>query len=253
MILVYGNMQRPNGEVGVSITRKALKDSAQRYWAHEETWVIDGMITTHVSPESSAISYIRQQCAMVESMFAVEERDLGLRLASGGWSHHRIQNATTVGGVRIVDPVSYPESNGTEGVTHRKYRVTLMAIRPTVTTQLMQDMVLSFEETCQYEGGGARDIYVETLTGRPQRQRARQNTVYRVTQKGSAVGLHSRPPVPPPIWPSSRIAERPVVTMGHPRRVGSSLIEWPITWQYVFESSSPLIGYPNEWGQTYGT
>lgn len=253
MILQYANQNRPNGEVGVTVNRRALLDGAQQYWAYEEIWTIEGWIRTQASPESAARTYIKTQQAAVERMFSANGRDLKLLMPDGRTAtHHVLLNSQTLGGVRIVEPVSYSDYTGTSLVTHCKYRVVLQGIKPTATTQLLGDRVLDFKEELSREGGGYRDAYVETALGRPQRQRARRYTPYRVIQKGSAVGLYTRPTIPPPIWPQAAISPEPAIVTGAPERVGSALVRWPISWQYIFESAFPLIGFPNEWGQTYG-
>lgn len=246
MILQIGTHKRRNGEVEVSITKKSLRTDADTPWAHEETWALNGMIVS----QTGSLTYIKSQTAALEAAF-VDGLDVKLLFPDGSTvSHHALISADCVGGVRVMMPPQYQDGKGPQGVTYRTWQAQVTAIVPIPVGQLNTGL-RSFTETITRSGGGPRQATIETLTGPPVVQLLRKRTSYKVTQQGSAVGIYVRPQAPPAIWPSALAEGNPVITVGTPRRIGDNYVDWPISWQYTFDSPVPLLGGPNIWGVTY--
>jgi hypothetical protein len=247
MILRYGNHSRANGEVEVVISRNALRTEANTPWAYEEMWALNGMIVS----QAGSLADIKAKTAALEAAFEFDGSDVKLMNPNGTTvSHHQILNANTLGGVKIATPISYQDGKGPQGVCYRNWSCQLKAVIPFATSAL-ETRLHSFTESVEFQGGGFRRGTVETLVGRPVPQTFRQRTSCKVVQRGEAVGLYAYPSIPSPIWPVALADGAPVVTYGQPKRDSGSLTMFPISWQWTFDSPTPLSGRPHIWGVTY--
>lgn len=241
MYAKYGTYRHELGEHTFTVLREAIPSPAGDTWAIRETWNINGVLTnTSGNPNT-----LDTKVAALIAAYGQDNQDLAIILPDGTRSQsHRLLNSDTIGGVRVVRPPSFPKGEGAEGVTYRTFTVTLEAIKPTVATHL----VLSFEETVSWSGGGPEFGYLYPAIGAPVRQQLRRQTTYKATQSGRAVGLSRYPTVPRPIWPMARLRpEETPITKRSPRRVGGSYIEYEISWNYQFESASKLVGGVHLW------
>jgi len=246
MILQYGRNKRPSGECAFSIDRQSLRTDADTIWAYEETWTIQGWLRSQKATAAAARGEIKRLTEEVEDFFSVEGLDLKMLQPGGGETAHNLLAASTIGGTKIVKPPHFLDGNGAQGVTFRTYTVVLAATVP-VDASNVTTLVKSFQETVDVSGGGARFAHLETLVGLPVKQQVRRNTVFRGSQKGQAVGIYAYPSVPAPLWPEALVNANPVVTRGSPKRIGTGYVEYPISWQWEFESAYPLVGRPNRW------
>jgi hypothetical protein len=241
MYVKIGSYRFPRGEVAITISRESLPTDAGTPWARRERWDFQGMIIN----QSGSTTDMAASIAALEAAF-VDNVDIALLLPDGSTSSsHRIVSANTLDGVRVIQPPSFPDGTGSEYITHRSWTAAIEAIIP---LSVVETALLSFVETVQFSGGGPRDGYLEPLVGRPIRQRLKQNTVYRATQQGQAVGLEAYPLIPQPIWPLAQIKAREYAA-DSPRRYGNDFREYPISWLYEFESAYPLLGRPHLWVQ----
>jgi hypothetical protein len=89
-------------------------------------------------------------------------------------------------------------------------------------------------------------VYLPVLNGPAIKQMVQQQTTYRVTQSGRAVGYMGYPFPAAPIWPDAWHSDSSSVTRKLPRLSGSGSsaveTEFEVTWSYQFESASPLLG-----------
>jgi len=239
MKLRYGNYTHPIGEAGVKIARSAIYNDAGIPFAIRETWTIDGMIL------ANSQAAIGTAIAALEAAYASDGRDVALLFDDGTPTEHAIANSATLGGVRVVQPPSFPHGVGAEYSTYRTYQIVLDA------QVLNASGLLSFDESISFTGGGSRVGFVETLQGPPQKQTLVQQTSYRAAQSGRAVGLLGYPIVPNPIWPKDEHTDQRRIDRRAPRRRGgfNSILftEYEVTWSYTFESAKPLNGLPNIW------
>ncbi len=245
MYLRYGSYTHPLGESAIFISRDPVETDAQTTYAIRERWDIQGLLanpTGLVADMSAAINAL-------EVAYARGGYDLTLLMPDGITnSQHLIDSSTTIGGTRIVKPLSYPKGGGSEYVTMRHFTVSVEALIPVSgPTDLM-----SFHETVTYTGGGAKYGYLEPLAGMPIKQLLKRNTVFKATQQGSAVGLYTYPIVPFAIWPA-HLVHLPNLPYDTPRRTGFggavNYTEFLVEWAYEFESSTPLNGNPSRWVQ----
>ena len=243
MFLKYGTFTHPLGEAAVTITRRPVETDARTRYAVLERWDIQGMIS-NPSGSPAAMTVL---LSALESAYSVDGRDIALFLPDNSTpSQHGISSSTTIGGTYIVAPVAYPQGGGVEYVTVRHFTVSIEALRPTATPTGL----LSFSESITQTGGGPRFGHLEPLAGPPVKQLLKQRTIYRATQSGQALGLYSYPHVPAAIWPA-HLLELPDISFGSPRRTGYggavNFTEFPVQWDYKFESAQPLLGAPHLW------
>lgn len=244
MYIRYGTYTHSLGEAAVFISREPVETDAKTTYAVRERWDIQGMLpnpTGVLSDMSAAVNAL-------EVAYAYGGYDLTLLLPDGTNSQHLLDSSRSIGGTRVVKPLSYPDGTGAEYVTMRTFNVSIEAMIPiSGPTNL-----LSFHETLAFAGGGSQYGHLEPLAGMPVRQLLKRNTVYKVTQHGRAVGLYSYPITPYPIWPAY-LLQTPDITRGTPRRIGFggavNYTEFPIEWSYKFESPLPLSGNPSRWVQ----
>lgn len=232
MFVRAGSYQHADSEVAVVITRDPIVDGAGVQYAYIERWTLDGFL---LSDTQAALT---SSLAALERAYNAPLSEMSLWIDAGTPTHHRLFTGNTLGGIRPVGGVEYPEGTGAEYSYYRSFRVVVEAEVP----QAFGDRTLQFRESLEITGGGPRRVLIETRAGPPQPQTVSQQTAFRATQTGEAVGWFSYPPVPAPVWPLSFFAEPPRVTRGQPRKVGqggtAQYVEWPVQWQYTFASAT---------------
>lgn len=250
MILKYGTYTHDLGSVGLVVNVESLRTEADEKWATRHRWTIDGRLTSR-KEESLARLEIKDKCDDLQDAYRYDGKDAILYFPDGiTKSHHVLNSQAAIGGVRVVQPPSFPTSAGVEGVTMRRFQIVLEAIYPVASSQL-STLCKSFTEQLEFGPVGARAGHIETLIGLPQKQRLRLYQTCRVRQVGQAIGLYAYPPVPNPIWPQHVVNGWNPPFYGHPKRIGTELVDWPVSWTYDFESALPLSAKPNIWGITY--
>jgi len=237
MYLAYGTYSHSQGETAIQITRTPEYNEAAQAWAYRERWDVQGLLTNN----SGSLADMQTAIAALEAAYASDGYDLVLHLPDGTATNHAMRTAGAIGGTRIVQPVSYPEGSGPEGVTYRSYSLAVEGLFLTGVGTL-----LSWVESISFSGGGPVYGHIETLKGLPVKQKLRSASVYRAIQQGEAVGISAYPSVPAAIWPTAQVRTGGIRRQS-PRRQGSSYIEFPVSWNYEFESAYPLVGNPTRW------
>lgn len=242
MFLAYGDYRHPLGQPAIVISRRTLFSAANTPLAVVERWEINGLLQAGSAAEMS------EQIDALEAAYSSGGHDLLLYLPDGSTaSSHRLLNAQTLGGVRVVRPPSYPQGRGAEYATIRTFSVALEAELPLLP---LDTALVSYRETLEFRGGGPRFGHLEPLIGLPIKQVLRRHTIFRATQRGEAVGWVAYPTPPSPLWPAA-LVESGTLHAASPRRRGSgealAYTDFPITWSYQFESALPLYGTPNVW------
>lgn len=245
MYLKYGSFTHPLGEAAVFISREPVETEASTRYAIRERWDIQGLICNPTGTATAMSTLI----AALETAYATDGNDLTLYLPDGiTSSQHAIDSSTTIGGTRIVQPLSYPEGEGPEYITMRHFTVAVEALKPVSGPTNL----LSFSESVTYIGGGPRYGHLEPLAGPPVKQLLKNMTIYKATQRGNAVGLYAYPIVPSSMWPAYQL-QLPDISYGSPRRIGyngaTNHTEFPVEWTYEFESAQSLSGSPHTWNQ----
>lgn len=241
MQLKYGSYTHAQGECGISIQQANVRNDGNQVIATRETWQISGMLI------GTSAANIDSQVAALIAAYADDGKDLILLLPNGSQSTHKLLNRNTLGGTHVVQPPSFPEGRGAEGATYRTFALTVEAELPVSGSQFA---LISFEESLSMSGGGPAYGHLEPLVGAPIKQLLKQQTTYRVTQQGSAVGYRLYPTPPGPIWPGA-LVRAPDIQRRGPRRHGSGgntdYSHFTTTWVYQFEAAGALVGVPHAW------
>ena len=243
MLLSWGGFTFPIGWAAVHLARKPELNEAQQQLAIIETVTISGMLLAASPPA------LLQQIALFERAFAQQNQDLLLKLSDGSQEAYALRNRECVGGTRVTTPPSYPEGKGTEFVNRRSFQVVVEGAIPTPGAF---GFLRSFSETLSFTGNGGPLIgHLEPLTGSPIKLQARERTLFRATQSGSAVGYLAYPTARFPLWPSAVLADKMQVSYVSPKRTGNdgaqTYQDFAVTWSYQFESAEPLGGRPGIW------
>lgn len=234
MLLKYGPYAHSLHECAIVISKRAQFSPRGYRRFVRETWQITGWLqATNPAALTAAIADLR-------TAYAATGVDAGLYLDDGQTpTDHVLLSSQTLGGVR-VRALDFPHGTGAEYSTFRSYQITLEADFPEASPTLWD-----FAESLTFLGsGGARRLFLETLDGVPQMQLVSAQTTYRAVQQGRAVGNTGYPVVALPLWPAEEHRDRRQITYVAPERRGPDLVQYIVTWQYSFESTTPLIGLP---------
>ena len=166
-------------------------------------------------------------------------------LLDGAQTLFRIDAGSVIGGIRVVTPPSIPNTVGSIHHNFIPFTIELEATRPVIAAI---NTLKSFKETLSFSGGGPTYKLIETLYGPPVKQQTRRQTIFRARQSGTATGLYMLPSIPPPLFPDALIkggdSER-----GSGERMGNIVTLYrTASWSYEYESATPLIALPNDWG-----
>lgn len=241
VVVKYGDFAHPVGQPAVVISKETEYTDGRTPWATRVRWDISG----HLANPTGDPNTLNTAIGQLKEAYAVDGRDLVMLLPDGTASTHVLRTADTLGGVRVVAPPSFPEGTGPELRTMRTFSLALEAVIPLADPETA---LRSFQETLTFSGGGRRYGHLEPNAGAPVKQLLKQQTVFRATQSGRAVGLYRYPPMPLPMWPAARVEENPEETRTSPQRTGSALHDYTTTWTYSFASAIRLVGNPNAWG-----
>jgi hypothetical protein len=202
-----------------------------------------------ITPSGDPTADQAQLSARITAMqqaYAQQGLNLGLYFADGTPSVHYLQSARAAGGTRVTKPPDFPLGAGAEYSTFRNFALAVEADFLDSSIGLV-----SWTESLSFSGGGPQFGYLLTLNGPPQKQLLRQQTTYKATQQGEAVGLSAYPTAPNPIWPADEHSDQRHVSQVLPERTGPGPTavyhHFKTRWSYVFESAAPLVGVPTAW------
>lgn len=169
-------------------------------------------------------------------------QDLILKQDDGSNSSLLLLNSTSISGVRCVEGPHFPESDGAEFATLRRFRAAFEAEYVIVAARAA---VVSFTERITRTGTGGPVVrYRPAVNAPPVRQQVMPASVITTVLAGSAVG-HLAYPVPPvSLWPAFENLDRRVTDAANPKQMGRGFVEYPVSWTYVHESIVPLVGFP---------
>ncbi len=247
MYAQYGSYQHQIGEGSLTVSRETEYQSGiatavrLRYRMQGRIQIADqGSLLANQSLMTAALNAL-------ETAYEINGLDFALYQDDGTPTVHGIESAATIGGTRVVTPVTYPIGRGAEYSTFRNYEVAVEALLPNVLVGLV-----SWSETLNFIGGGPAYAFLQTLTGPAVKQQLCEQTTYKATQSGMAIGAYSYPLPSDPLWPYALHPDRARITQVSPRRVGATgLIQFQnfqTHWSYEFEDTAPLVGQPNLWG-----
>lgn len=246
MILKVGAFAFPMGSVELTIARRDRKTDTGQDFAEEVTWNVRYTPMTQEGDASTAMAAIKSKLDALESALSGSIGNLVLYQPNGSTkTHHQLLANQCLGGIQMLERPSYPEGRNVEGVTMRTVTMVFRGLRklPNATA-----LVQSFEETLDFEPSGTVYGHLEPKFGFPIKQELKRRTTYRATQRGQCVGIYQRPDPPPAIWPNALKYTNPRTTLGSPeRQPDGTYLNYPLAWEYVYESAYPLSGVPNPW------
>ena len=223
-------------------------NAGEVFWTDAvQTQIVQGVAVTRTITVSLDIKVFGDTAALIAaSMGSMQNaywqpgRDLTLS-DDNGTVLRSLRSAGSLSGVQCVEGPSLVGTTPGEFTTYATLRATFQA---TFQAQAGQALVYDWTQSLSIEGGGPLYVWQPAISGPPLKVMVQDQTTYRATQTGSAKGLLSYPPVPPPVFGVGALMGNPQITRASPLRNGQGFTEWPVTWSYQFESASPLIGLP---------
>lgn len=236
MILKYGAYSFPDNEANIVAIEKRRQHNPRGYLsAYTERWTVRG------------IRKADTQAALTTSLLELEDAlddgfALGFYLDNGTTVTAHAMASSTLFGV-LVKSIRYlaPDGANAEYSTFRTYEIEFEA---TTLETNANAVLVSFQETLTFRGGNPRFVYLQTLTGLPQRQRVAQATPFLAFQRGSAVQLGGFPRHPAPKWPAAEHQDQREIELTGPDVGRNFTGEFSVRWSYAFESHAALPGTP---------
>lgn len=233
MYLKYGNFTHVKNDPFVVIDSAAKFNSRGIVELLTYTWNIRGIL--HGDTQAELLANV----ALLEAAYQFKDGyDLVLYEDDQSTVFHQLPSSTALGGTRVTQPPKYPSSEGNEAGNFRTYEIQVQADYVNSNNN-----ILDWQDELRVEQGGPRRVFLPTLVGPAQAQITQQQMTHRATQTGRAVGMFDYPPAAPPSFPSALLYPV-VITRAAPRRVGNQFRDFVVSWQYQFESISPLNGLP---------
>jgi hypothetical protein len=235
--LWYGGYAFPANAVEVTTQRDLVDDDRGLPVAYRDTMTGQGTVF------GSSQSEITAACAALERALGLQGQNLVMYQDNGAVAFGLL-NALSLNGVRMKGP-NYPSSQGAEYATYRTFSFVCTADYPLPTLPAGANLLVSFQETLSFSGGGPKRAFLQPVNGLPIRQTVYAATPYLATQSGSAAALRGWPTPPPPLWPGL-LLENGEPSLESPQRGPRGLI-FTVSWSYRFGSVTPLNGRPNQW------
>ena len=225
MYLQYGDYSHDENEVEIKIDRSALLDRNGSPYGYKETWAIDGKI------QANTQALLSSKLRRLEQAYSINNQDATLYTQNGGPSVHQLLASNSISGVLVKKPPSFPTGKGAEYSTFRTYSINLEAeFRTDNSTN-----ILEYTESVTTQGtGGPKIVHQEVVSGLPVTQQVSTNSVVRVTQSGSAVGINEYPQFPPAYFPGAYVPESSSQTTTSPKLKNGVYTDYRIAWNYQF-------------------
>lgn len=234
--LRYGSYLHDLGECGVTFSKEYRYTDRGVIRSQVETWSITGKLHADTPAElTTAINAL-------QAAYNRPGQDAVILLDGGTESAHKITSSQTLGGTKVTR-LSFPDFNGGEYATFRSYQIELEAEYE--VNRDSQNVLVTYEETVTATSGGERWIIMPTLTGPGQRQTVQQQSPYKFSQVGRAIGLGGYPMWPGPMFPADEHIDQRQISLKSPTVNGNQQREYEVTWSYQFESISNLSGFPS--------
>lgn len=170
-------------------------------------------------------------------------QDLALKTDSGSLTGTCLINAKSISGVVVTDGPNFEDGMTPEYVAIRTARFKAEARYLFSGTA---DALVNYQESITVTGnGGPIRKWRIPVNAPPIRQETTKYSIIRTVQQGSAIGYTKYPIPPAPIYGTEFLQnETTAVQEQSPTPMGRGWLNYPITWNYVYESSKPLVGRP---------
>ena len=243
MQLAWGGYRHALNEAAVAVTKQPLHNAAGYQYGIRELWTVSGFL--QAADTVSLVAALN----LMELAYSVNQQTIRLLDDSGNVARF-MAGLTPLGGTRVVAfDFDRDGADSAEFSTFRHYRIQVEGVYPVPVGSL--DVLVSYVESLSFSGGGPRFVHLQPLAGLPVKQLVAESTPYRVVQRGEAVGLDNWPAAPSPVWPAAWKQDEGGLSQRTPERRGGALgivyVNFPVTWEYVFEDALPLVGTPTPW------
>lgn len=239
MISKYGTYAFGEGRCNISRSIRNVENDARQ--------VVSQIVRLEVEARLGGTTTAAAMDTAVRNLLTAFEsngKDFVVYLPDGSTaSQLSLYSAPAMGGVRVIEGPTLPSLANAAYVTWLPVTFVLEAEYPADNAG---GLLLDFEETITFEGGGPQYGWLKPLVGVPQRQLLRQRDTYRATQSGFSIGAFARPLPPNPLWLNA-LMKNPSAIKRSPKRRGGTYTDFYTAWEYTFESDSPLVGNPNVW------
>jgi hypothetical protein len=239
VFLSYNGFTHANNEVSFTWTETALRSQAGIYYARKVRIDGHGVLDIGATTQAAITASIRQMVAAYSAdggNFIFYQDDGQTPTA------HVLLNSQCNGGVRVVQPITFPQGGAGEYVPGygRTYSFALEGELALTS----ENVTLHFQETIEINGtGGPIRVWQPVAQGPWIRQQTAQLSTYRATQSGSALALYGSPGAPVCIFGDSEIYQQRRISYGSPQRYG--YLDWPASWSYTGESTGSLPSTPS--------
>lgn len=237
MIVSWNGTARPNNECSLVIEQTPYFGERGRRAGVTKRITIDGLIQ---GASYSTVALITTAIEELEELFSEDGGDLILYDSDGTTeTAHAFRSQDTIGGLRVVGGVRYPEGKRGDysAGRGRKWQVVIEGDFPNGNENL-----IAWVETLSHIGvAGAPDwLHVPVINGPWPIQEVSQFTPVMLVQRGKAIGQFDYPPASPPLFPLHEKFKLRQMEKKLPDRYGSGLRNWEIGWAYTFESMQEL-------------
>jgi hypothetical protein len=236
----YGSYVHPNGEVNFAGIQRTIQYSpTQRANIFREAWSMKGKIVQQ-GPNSQSLVFA--SLAAIRNAYSVNGYSAGFLDNDGSQTPFWLNNANSIGGVTVTNPVSHGEMGGAETVTYLHYTFGLQMD----SFISAPDTILDYSEQLSFSDNFGGPILIERLplNGIPIQQAVSSNSFFYATQSGSLTMRTPNPAPESPIFPNafSGSADCHQVTYSSPKMERGVPLEYTVNWSYKFRSIYPLTG-----------
>lgn len=235
MIFRYGNYSHADNEVTVDYQQQSVYSTRAARHLTRRTMTIEG------KKHGTDVTDLTNELNLLILAYATDNRDAVLFDNLGNRTAHLMLTSLALGGVKVVKPPTFGTVVVGEYTTWRNFSITLEG-----DFLALVENVLAFQETITSTGtGGQRNVFLETISGLPQKQTVASRTVTSAIQTGSAVGVLSYPVPASPLFPAAEDQDQRVIERRSPLSLLGFKTEFGVQWTYKYRAAGvPLIGLP---------
>jgi len=237
MQVIWGGYRFTAGACRFGIRQDAILDARKMPYLYENHIDVSGRLYGEGDAALSTAENVLR--AALRTPF----QDFGVLRTNGQISASFWPNATTIGGNVVVNGPHFTGTTAAEYVFYREFNFTVRNRTPITN---LNNAIMEFRETVEYDGGEPEYAFKRAINDRPQKQLVWFATEYTVTQSGRAVGYSNYPNPGRILFPGDKL-RAPKFNKENPERWGNNYINYPISWTYVFASVAPLVAVPNVW------
>lgn len=229
MQVYYGNYAFPDGGVKFAIGQVLRESQPGIPYSTIVTLDLSGQLEAS-TPAALALATLALRTACLTPF-----RDI--RILHNGAVVEQMLNIATTTGVRCIDGPHFPGESPADFSSYRKFTARFEA-------EYIVDagpQVYEYQQTVSLSGGEPVNIWQLAVNGPPKKVMTCPQTPYEAVQSGSAKGLRTWPNPPTPIFGTP---DKVAITRSSPPRIGLTVRDFGITWEYRFTSVVPLNGGP---------